>query len=172
MLKIKPPNYIFCPFCNKKLSTIKEKDGRKRKFCRFCQWAHYPHVAAGAAAIIVKGKKVLMVQRAMEPHKDTWMFPAGFIEYGEHPLDTLKREIKEETNLSIKKARLIEIFQSQEDSRSPGHFIFFYKATVSEGKLKTDKENKGIAWVDIKNPPKIGFKTHKYIMRLLQRGLI
>ena len=172
MLKIKPPNYIFCPFCGKKLSNIKEEDSRKRKFCRFCQWTYYPHVAVGAAAIIVKGKKVLMVQRATEPYEDTWMFPAGFVEYGEHPFDALKREIKEETNLSIKKARLIEIFQSQDDLRSPGHFIFFYKATVSKGKLKTDKENKGIAWVDIKDPPKIGWKIHKHIMRLLQQKLI
>lgn len=153
MLKINPPNYIFCPFCSKKLSIVNVEDGRKRKSCRFCHWTHYPHVGAAATAVIIRGKKVLMVQRAEEPYKDTWMFPAGFIEYGEHPMDALKREVKEETNLTVIKARLMDVFQSGDDPRSPGHFVFFYKAAVSKGK------------------PKIGWKTHKHIMRLLQQGL-
>lgn len=172
MLKVKPPNYIFCPFCGKKLSTIKEEYNQKRKSCGHCNWTYYPYVAAAVAAVIVRGEKALMVQRAKEPYRDTWMFPAGFIEHGEHPLEALKREVKEETNLSIKKAHLIDVFQSRDDPRSLGHFVFFYRAAVSKGRLKTDEENKGIAWVDIKNPPKIGWRTHKHIMRLLQQGLL
>jgi len=73
----------------------------------------------------------------------------------------------------LKKAELMEIFQTEDDPRAPGHFAFFYKVTASGNKIKTDEEeNKEIAWVDIKNPPKIGWKSHNYIMKLLQKGKV
>jgi len=103
MLKIKPPNYQFCPFCGKKLE-IKDEEGEKRKFCSSCNWTYYPHVHSAVAAVIVSQGKALMVKRAREPFKDTWMFPAGFVDFGEHPLETLKREVKEETGLKVEKS--------------------------------------------------------------------
>lgn len=169
MLKIKPPNYQFCPFCGEKLK-IKKEEEKERKFCSFCKWTYYPHVAGSAGAIIVRGKKVLLVKRSRDPYKGTWMFPAGFIDFGEHPEETLKREIKEETGLEFKKAVLFKLLQSVDDPRSPGHFLFLYKVSVKGKKLKTDKdENQGIGWFEIKNPPEIGWQSHKYIMKLLQK---
>jgi 8-oxo-dGTP diphosphatase len=112
-----------------------------------------------------------MVKRAIEPFKNTWMFPAGFIEFGEHPEDTAKRELKEETGLIPEKLRFLEVGQSEDDPRALGHFIFLYEAEAG-GKIKNSdkKENNEIGWVSIKNPPKIGWKFHRQIMRKLQLG--
>lgn len=170
MLKIKPPNYQFCPFCGKKLE-IRLEEEHKRKFCGLCKWTYYPHVAASVGAVIVKEGKVLMVKRKREPYKGTWMFPAGFVDYGEHPEETLAREIKEETGLKLRKAVFFKVMQSEDDSRSPGHFLFFYKVTVSGTKLETDKEeNQGIGWFDLKNPPEIGWESHRFVIKFLQKG--
>lgn len=169
MLSIDPPDYKFCPFCRGKLQ-FKIEDGRKKKCCDSCGWTYYPHVAGAVAAVIIKDGKTLMVKRAREPYRNTWMFPAGFIDYGEHPLDALRREVKEETGLRVKKASLLEIIQTEDDPRSPGHFCFFYEVIASGNKIKTDeKENKEIAWFDIKKPLRIGWKSHKYILSLLQK---
>jgi len=171
MLKISPPNYQFCPFCGKKLKTKKEED-RDRKYCPSCNWTYYPHVAASVGAIIIKGSKILMVKRNREPNKDTWMFPAGFVDFGEHPEETLKREIKEETGLQLKKASLWKVLQITDDPRSPGHFCFFYKVEVLGSKLETDKEeNQEISWFDLRHPPKIGWQAHKYLLKLLQKKI-
>ena len=170
MLKIKPPNYQFCPFCGKKLE-IKKEEERERKFCSSCNWTYYPHVAGSVCAIIIKKGKVLMVRRNRDPYKGTWMFPAGFIDYGEHPEETLAREIKEETGLKLKKATLFKVMQSEDDPRSPGHFLFFYKVTVSGTKLETDKdENQEIGWFDLENPPEIGWESHRFVIKFLQKG--
>ena len=110
-----------------------------------------------------------MVKRNREPFKDTWMFPAGFTDFGEHPLETVAREVLEETGLKVEKAELMEVFQTEDDPRSPGHFVFFYKVVTSKGNLKTDEEeNQEIAWVDLQNPPEIGFESHKQIMKMIQ----
>jgi len=169
MLKIKPPNYQFCPFCGKKLG-IKIEEGKERKYCSSCHWTYYPRVAQATAAVIVRKGKVLLVHRKREPYKGTWMFPAGFVEFGEHPLETLKREVKEETGLMVKKALLMNIFQTKDDPRSPGHIAIFYRTEVLNGQLKNDdEENQNIGWFNIQKPPKIGWKNHQKVMKFLRK---
>lgn len=168
MLKIKPPNYKYCPFCQGDLVT-KEDDGLKRKHCTLCGWVYYPQVFISTAAVILKNKKVILVKRGREPYKNTWMFPGGFVEYGEHPLETLKKEIIEETRLKITKSSLLEMVQTIDDPRAPGNLIFFYLVKTSEGTIKTDKnENSDIAWFDVAKPPEIGWKSHRKVMDLIK----
>jgi 8-oxo-dGTP diphosphatase len=56
-------------------------------------------VTAGAA--IVKDDLVLVTVRAREPHKGLIDVPGGFLGLGEHPIDGLKREVKEELDVTI-----------------------------------------------------------------------
>lgn len=173
MFKIKPPDYKFCPLCGTELILKKDVDKKDRKNCPKCGWVYYPHVGSSSNAVIINNGKVLMVKRGREPYKDTWMFPAGFANFGEHPEETLEREAKEEANINIKDIKLIEILQSTDDPRLPGHFTFFYKAKpVGSIKNLDRKENKSIGWFSIDNPPKIGWKGHKLIMKKLQNGKI
>lgn len=165
MLKIKPPDYLFCPFCGERLKQRTEED-KKRKFCSSCNWTYYPHVGAAVAALIVREEKVLMVKRGRAPYKNTWVLPAGYIDFGEHPSEALRREVGEETGLEVKKANFLEVLQADDDPRSPGHFVFFYKVTTLGNEIKTDKEeNLDIAWIDLKNLPEIGFKSHESVVK-------
>ena len=168
MLKTQPPDYKYCPFCRGDLAT-REDDGLRRKHCVLCDWVYYPQVFISVAAVILKNKKTLLVKRNREPYRNTWMFPGGFVEYGEHPLETLKKEILEETGLRMTKSNLLEMVQTVDDPRAPGNLIFFYLVETLSGKVKTDKnENSDIAWFDITKPPKIGWKSHRKIMDLVK----
>jgi len=170
MLKIKPPNYQFCPFCGKKLG-IRIEEGKERKYCASCKWAYYPCLSPSVLAVIKKIKKVLLVKRNRDPYKGTWMFPAGFIEFGELPEVALKREVEEETGLKVKKADLFGADQVRDDPRSMGHISFYYQVETKKGQIKTDnEENQDIGWFDIQKPPKIGWKNHQKIMKFLQKG--
>ncbi len=172
MLNIKPPDYKYCPLCSNKLSRFRE-EGIWRKHCTNCGWKYYPHVFQSAAAIVKKDNKILLVKRRRDPYKNTWMFPAGFVKFGEHPEETIKREVEEETNLKVLSTKLFNIAQSIDDPRAPGHLIFEYLATV-KGKIKnSDKEeNIDIGWFDLKNSPEIGWQQHKEIIKKLQEGEI
>ena len=143
MLNIKPSRYLFCPFCGNSL-MVKLVDKSNLKYCQSCDWTYYPHVGAAVCGVALKDNKVLLVKRAREPYKNTWMFPAGFIDYGEHPENSVIREIKEETGLNAKIIKLLRVIQVDDDPRSMGHFDFFYQVSV-RGKLKpVDKrENRG-----------------------------
>lgn len=170
MLKIATPDYCFCPFCGQKL-VLKSDGERLRKRCLACNWTYYPREGASVGAVIIRGNKVLMVKRNREPHRGTWMFPAGYTEFGEHPEESLKREVKEETGLKVTDFQLINVFQVVDDLSAPGHFIFFYKVHAT-GKLKNGDtaENQEVAWQNTDNLPKIGWKIHKEVAKLLKKN--
>jgi 8-oxo-dGTP diphosphatase len=45
---------------------------------------------------------VLLARRAYPPWKDGWGSPGGFCERGEHPIETVEREVLEETGLRVR----------------------------------------------------------------------
>ncbi|MFD7447952.1 NUDIX hydrolase [Kitasatospora sp. NPDC059827] len=54
-----------------------------------------------AAAIVVRGGRVLMVRRRVSEGQLSWQFPAGEIEAGESPEEAAVRETAEETGLGV-----------------------------------------------------------------------
>ena len=173
MLNIKPPDYKFCPMCGSKLS-IRTSEGKDQKYCENCKWIYYPHVVSSVGAIILKNNKVLMVKRNIEPYRDTWMFPSGFINYGEHPRESIRREVKEETSLNVISADLIAVEQAVDDVREPGHFYYLFNVTIEDGDAVTDgEENKDIAWISLQDDPKIGWEISKrYFMKLKKKEIL
>jgi 8-oxo-dGTP diphosphatase len=169
MLNIEPPEYLYCPFCGNKLG-LKVVDGKKFKYCRECDWTYYPHVGAAACGVAIRKGKVLLVKRARDPYRNTWMFPAGFVNFGEHPEDTILREVNEETGLKAKIIKLLEVEQVDDDPRSMGHFGFFYLVKVRGNIKPKDKiENSDIGWFSLKRLPIIGWHGHKRVLKMLTR---
>jgi len=66
----------------------------------------YPHPAVTVDAIVFTIEnddlKVLLIQRDVEPFEGRWALPGGFIEIDERLGDAAKRELKEETGVSVK----------------------------------------------------------------------
>lgn len=126
------------------------------------------HRSAGA---IIKNEKgeILMLDRKNIPFG--WACPCGHVEEGENPEDALKREIKEETNLKIKKFRLVlhEYLDWNECKRGVrGHDFFIYEVLDWQGDIKKDDESKAIAWVSINELKNLKLEeAWKYIMNKL-----
>jgi len=65
-----------------------------------------PNVSVGA--IIEKDGKILLTKRNVKPFKGAWVIPGGHIEQYEKAEDAVKREVREETGLNIKEAKINE----------------------------------------------------------------
>lgn len=166
MLKLTDQIFDFCPKCGQKLSEKKED----HHFVRFCtkHGNFYPHVAVASCAVIIKDNKVLLVRRAREPFIGKWTFPAGYVEYGEHPAETVVREVMEEIGQKVTSTKIIDVLQGTDDFRAPGQFVFFYLTTIKETPFKLDlSENTEIAWFELSKLPPIAFRSHQEILNRL-----
>jgi ADP-ribose pyrophosphatase YjhB (NUDIX family) len=65
--------------------------------CARCETSHWSNPWPCANGIVVREGRVLLCRRAHAPWRDLWCSPGGFCELGEHPADTVVREVLEET---------------------------------------------------------------------------
>jgi ADP-ribose pyrophosphatase YjhB (NUDIX family) len=99
-------DWSFCPRCGARIGVA-----GGRASCNACGFVAYAKSAPTASALIVDDAgRVLLARRAIEPDKDKWDLPGGFLEEGEHPLDGLRRELHEETGLDIEPRRFLGIW--------------------------------------------------------------
>lgn len=113
----------------------------------------------GASAIIINDKKQILLQRRVD--NDKWGLPGGCQEIGETFEETVIREVKEETNLDVKKEdlKLITIVSGNTRRRQypNGDVVYnnsaLYLIDKYNGDLKCDEESKVLEFFDIDNLP-------------------
>src|SRR5829696_6829884 len=87
----------FCPRCGE---AIEKLEGSA--VCGSCGFIGYANAVPGAEAVCFDGRgRVLLGRRAVDPGVGLWDLPGGFLHEDEHPLDALRREIREETALDV-----------------------------------------------------------------------
>lgn len=96
-----PQAFRFCPGCG----VPAPSSAAARVFvCPACGWCLYANVAAAVVALIRVGEGgLVLVRRAREPFRGTLDLPGGFVEPGESAEEALRREVREEIGLDVKR---------------------------------------------------------------------
>lgn len=163
--------FKFCPKCGNYLKKRLLKEEKvPRLLCSHCSSIFYQNPKPTATAIILKNTKFLMGKRNIEPYKGFWDFPGGFCEKGEHPLKTLKREVKEELNLEIKNIELFCIYMDFYETTGDHTLNLYYLAKIKSGQIRAGSDISEFKWFDIKRPSKkIAFKSQRRVIKDLQK---
>ena len=95
--------------------------------------------------LVYKDNQILVLDRK----KKDWpglTFPGGHVEKDEDFVNSVIREVKEETGLKIKKPILcgIEEFKTEQEDR---YLMFYYKTNNFSGKIKSSKEGE-VFWIN------------------------
>ena len=151
--------FLFCQENQKKqISTYISKSWLKAKinprfgimFKNIGKEMHYDKLAT--ICYIDNGKELLLLHRNKKPndvHEGKWISVGGKLEAGETPDECARREIFEETHLTVKKMDFKGMITFPEFT--PGHdwYTYVFKVTDFEGKLISDEESREgtLEWV-------------------------
>ena len=112
-----------------------------------------PFLAVSAA--IIRDGRVLVVQRARGPALGIWTMPGGVVEAGETLTEALKREIEEETTLTIEPVTLAghrEMVARDSDQRVARHFVILcFASRWIAGEPKLNEELSDFRWLKLED---------------------
>lgn len=110
------------------------------------------HVVAGA---LFDGQgRVLIAQRPQGKHMaGGWEFPGGKLVSAEHPLDGLKRELREELNVTVHAARPVIAYTHRYSDRTV--LLDLWQVTEYEGE-PASAEGQAIQWVRLDELETVG----------------
>lgn len=80
-----------------------------------------------AGALVTPDRRVLLVRRAYPPHD--WVMPGGNADAGESPVETFRREVREEVGLDVDPERLTGVYYHR-DHRAGEYLHFVFVAPI------------------------------------------
>lgn len=120
-------------------------------------------VRAAADILLVENRKVLLVKRAVEPFKGSWVLPGGHMDAEETFEETAVREMQEETGLEVEVEQLVGVYS--DPNRDPrGRVVsacFAVKRTGGELEPGTDAGE--AKWFPLDDLPALGFDHSQMI---------
>lgn len=96
------PDLNFCSVCGHAIRLrVPPGDNRERAGCDACGTIHYVNPRLVVGTLPVWGEQVLLCRRAIEPRRNYWTLPAGFLEASESVAAGAIRETEEEAGARI-----------------------------------------------------------------------
>ncbi len=122
-------------------------------------------------AIIIKDRKFMVVKKK---GLEDYIMPGGKPEDGETPAETLKRELREELNASVKTFSHFGILEGPGSPKDVWVTQYLFLAEV-EGDIRPAAEIENLAWVDSNSKGRVRlspFVEQVMMPRLLQTNMI
>lgn len=139
----------------------------------------YPRPAVTTDCVIFgydvkEGLSVLLVERGLEPYKGCWAFPGGFLKMDETADACARRELEEETSLSLGEesdllAQLGCFSGVDRDPRGRVITIAYY-ALVRKAEVRGGDDARAARWFPIQAVPRLAF-DHELILRTALKRL-
>jgi 8-oxo-dGTP diphosphatase len=134
----------FCPRCQAEL-----RGDEQRLECPACGFVAYASSKATAGALVEDGGgRVLLARRAAEPFRGRWDIPGGFLDEGEHPLDGMRRELREETGLEVEPLEFLGVWMDSYggDSTAEATLNFYWTARAVGGEPAPADDVDDLRW--------------------------
>jgi|WetSurMetagenome_2_1015567.scaffolds.fasta_scaffold399372_2 8-oxo-dGTP diphosphatase len=157
---------FYCSHCGAPLPHVPPVN------CGKCRVSHWRNPKPCAGALVTHQGQLMLTRRAIEPYRGMWDIPGGYSDFGEHPQQTARREVLEETGLIINITGLAGIWMDHygpvedEDLRVSTLNIYFHAVLGVDARQNQDHtEISEIGWFLPEELPKeMAFPHHEAIV--------
>jgi ADP-ribose pyrophosphatase YjhB (NUDIX family) len=117
---------------------------------------HYPdRPYLAVSGVIIRNGEFLIVRRARPPMQGLFTLPGGGVETGESLFDAVRREVREETGLTIEPVGLAgtrEVIGRDDTGRVQRHFVILaFAARWVAGEPRLNDELADARWIRLSN---------------------
>jgi ADP-ribose pyrophosphatase YjhB (NUDIX family) len=131
-----------CPRCRSQLEQL-ERSVR----CPSCGLEEYANPVPTASALVRDGDgRILLARRAAEPGAGLWDLVGGFMDEGEDPLDTLRRELREETGLEAEPGEYLAAIPDRYGDGGVWTLNLYWEASLAAGEPRPADDVAELAW--------------------------
>jgi ADP-ribose pyrophosphatase YjhB (NUDIX family) len=136
--------------------------------CPRCGHVVWANPAPAVQALVEHDGRLLLARRARNPSIGLWDLPGGFLEEDEHPLDALRRELREETGLEIEPDGFVGVWVE------PGYegrtvLCLTWDARVVAGEARPDDDVAELRWfapAELPEDEELAFLHFRELLRL------
>lgn len=132
---------------------------------------HRRLILAGASCVVRRADGALLVQQRVYP-AGRWCFPGGLMELGESVEETARREVFEETAITVGRLKLIGVYSGADHLCRAANGDEWYVVNTAFAALDwtgepkvNDVESVRLAWIMPENMPETLVRSHKEILR-------
>lgn len=132
-----------CPRCGAAL-----EHGAHVVSCPACGLQEYANPAPTANAVVLDDQgRVLLARRAHDPGQGLWDLLGGFMDEGEEPLETLRRELREEAGLEIEVGDFLGGIPDRYGQEGTWTVNLYWTVRVAAGDPEPADDVAELAWV-------------------------
>lgn len=153
---------MYCQRCGAPTRDV-YRDGRMRPVCMSCGSVTYLDPKLAVAVVVGRRHEVLLGRRGAHTREaGKWSFPSGFVERGERVEDAARREMLEETGLSVELGRVLTVISS------PGETVVLvvFPAIDVTGELCAADDLTEVRWWPLAALPDLAFPHDPHILRM------
>ena len=126
-------------------------------------------------AVVLRGDKALIVQRAQQPNAGRWGFPGGVLELGETVAEGAMRELYEETGIVADPAGILDVHDAitrDAEGRVQFHYLLIaVRGLWQSGEGEPADDAAACAWVTRDDIVAGKYPTFPTLLPLLDRAM-
>lgn len=142
-----------CARCGRPVKRVPASRTKPRRIaCPRCQYLIYDYPRPCAGAFVLKGDAVLLLRRAHKPRVGFLDVPGGFMEGGESIEGAARRELKEETGLTVGRMDLLGMYWDDYELEGFGRFPtmnWYYVARWRSGTPLAADDAASAEWIPL-----------------------